>query len=195
MTESCLNLTRDAAYSDAVTATPKEGRKNAMAIQDRIETLCDTSDAVAWLLENGEAVRSNSFLSDVRSRLIRFGVLSEKQIAAVERCRDREGRRAEDDARRAAMLATGIKAPTGEAIVAGEVISVKPTKYGFGAVVLTKAGWRCWLRIPAALLRECGTSPETARGRSVEFTASLTRSDTDPLFAFAKRPSDARFTS
>lgn len=162
-----------------------------MSIEARIDALIESQPAVAWLLENGDEVTKSTFLSDVRARLLRFGVLSDKQIAAVEKCRDSATRLREENAKRAALAASGVKAPEGEADVAGEIVSVKPSRYGFGAIVSTDAGWRCWFRLPASLLREC--EPLDARGRRVTFRATLSRADNDPLFAFAKRPSNAAF--
>lgn len=163
-----------------------------MSIEARIDTLCDTHPAVGWLLENGADVKKSTFLSDVRSRLLRFGVLSDRQIAAIQKCRDSAGRLNEDNAKRAALVASGVKAPEGDDVdVVGEIVSVKPSRYGFGAVVNTDAGWRCWFRLPAALLRECDALD--ARGRRVQFRATVSRSQDDPLFGFAKRPSNASF--
>jgi hypothetical protein len=161
--------------------------------ESRIEALAESNPAVQWLLENGDDVRRSTFLSDVRNKLIRFAALSERQIEAVQRAKDGASQRREDDAKRAALAASGVSAPRGQSTVCGQIVSVKATQYGFGAVVSTDEGWRCWLRLPAALLREC--EPLSCKGRRVEFTATLTPSDRDSLFAFAKRPAKAKFLS
>jgi hypothetical protein len=69
---------------------------------------------------------------------------------------------------------------------------VKNGTYGFGALVTVEEGYRVWFRLPVSLTRQVG-NPVEARGRKVEFIATLTRSDNDPLFAFAKRPTNAKF--
>ena len=147
--------------------------------------------AVQFLLDNSDAVRNNTFLSDIRRKYLRFGTLSEKQIAAVERSIASIASRRDEDAKRAALAASGVKAPEGQHRVCGTIVSVKSSTYGFGAVVSVDEGYRVWFRLPAALTREC--EPADARGRRVEFDATLTRSDRDPLFAFAKRPCHAKF--
>lgn len=141
--------------------------------------------AVQFLLDNGEAVRNNSFLSELRYKYLKFKSLTPSQIAAVERSR-------EEDAKRAALVASGIKAPEGDHLVCGTIISVKASTYGFGAVVTAEEGYRVWFRLPASLTRQVD-SPVEAKGRKVEFSATLTRSDNDALFAFAKRPTNAKF--
>lgn len=153
--------------------------------------MSDTHPAIKFLLDNGKSVQGSSFLSDVRRKYIRFGTLSEKQIAAVERFISGEARRQDDDAKRAALLASGVKAPEGVHRVCGTIVSVKESAYGFGALVTDDAGYRVWFRLPASLTRDC--SPFDAKGRRVSFDATLTRSEDDPLFAFAKRPKDAKF--
>ena len=141
--------------------------------------------AVQFLIDNSDVVRNNSFLSELRYRYLKFHSLSTAQIAAVERSM-------EDEARRAALIASGIKAPEGDHLVCGTIVSVKASTYGFGAVVTADGGYRVWFRLPASLTRQVD-SPIDAKGRKVEFSATLTRSDNDALFAFAKRPTNAKF--
>ena len=141
--------------------------------------------AVQFLIDNNDAVRNNSFLSELRYKYLKFHSLSTAQLAAVERSM-------EDDAKRAALVASGIKAPEGDHLICGTIVSVKASTYGFGAVVTTDDGYKVWFRLPASLTRQVD-SPIDAKGRKVEFSATLTRSDNDALFAFAKRPTNAKF--
>lgn len=154
--------------------------------------MSEVHPAVQFLIDNGDAVRSSTFLSDVRRRYLKFKSLSPAQISAVERSMATAEQRKEEDAKRAALVASGVKAPEGDQRVCGLIVSVKQSTYGFGAVVTVDEGYRVWFRLPASLVREVDT-PVEARGRKVEFSATLTRSDTDPLFAFAKRPTNAKF--
>ena len=154
--------------------------------------MSDNHPAVQFLIDNGETVRNNSFLSDIRRKYLRFKSLSPAQIAAVERSIAMADSRKAEDAKRAALAASGVKAPEGEQHVRGTIVAVKNGTYGFGALVTVEEGYRVWFRLPASLTRQVD-SPVDARGRKVEFIATLTRSDNDPLFAFAKRPTNAKF--
>lgn len=181
--------------------------RERMAKADRIAAAVDAHPLLAWLTY--PAVLWNSFLEDVGARFRRDGRLSDRQIEAVERAivRDTE-RRAEREviaAREAAVRASGVLAPEGRVDVEGEVVSVKDREGYMGGtewkmVVRTDAGWAAWLTVPSAILNEammflrtpnCGWAAGLI-GHRVAFTATLTRSDRDPLFAFAKRPAKAR---
>lgn len=168
----------------------------AATIETRIDALCDQYPCIAKLIANGEEVRSSTFLTDVRDKLLRFGVLSPKQIEAVDRSISRSAqyalRREAIEAERIALKARGVEAPEGDCKVTGEIVSVKATKYGYGIVVRCAEGYAVWLNLPTSLRRSV-SDIESIRGRSVEFDATLTRSDRDPLFAFAKRPTNATY--
>lgn len=129
----------------------------------------------------------NDFISDVRSKLERYGSISERQIAAVIRVaastRARLVERAAEDERK-------VPAPVGRVTFFGEVVSRK----------FFEGDWGCGYKLTVKV-----TAPEgiylvnfnepskirTERGDTVRVTATLTQSDRDPSFAFGKRPSGA----
>lgn len=158
-----------------------------------VQALVDQNDCIKKLVANGPEVRSNDFLTSVREKFLKYGTLSERQIAAVEKSYEYAEKRqiniARREAERAELIATGVKAPEGKALVIGEIVSVKLAKYGWGLTVKTADGWAAWLRMPNGLAGE--DAPVNLRGKKIKFEATLTRSDRDDLFAFAKKPTNA----
>jgi hypothetical protein len=162
-----------------------------------VQALVEQNDSIKKLVANGPEVRSNDFLASVRDKLLKYGSLSERQIAAVTRTyeysENRQAATARREAERAELVATGVKAPEGKALVIGEIVAVKSAKYGWGLTVKTVDGWAAWLRMPNGLAGD--DSPASLRGKKIKFEATLTRSDRDDLFAFAKKPSNAVITA
>ncbi len=82
-------------------------------------------------------------------------------------------------------------APEGKATVTGIVTAIKSQENQFGPGLVWKftvkadGGYSVWSTIPASLV------DAVEIGDRVEFTATLTRSDRDESFAFAKRPTKA----
>jgi hypothetical protein len=177
---------------------------------ERIAALVDAHPHLAWLTYNPAVVfnQFDGFLNDLSYKLGRYGELSERQIeaaaTAIIRDTERAERAASREAEKAAVVASGVKAPEGKVTVEGEVVSVKWHENDFGGclkmTVKTDAGWLVWSTVPSAIaggdshLDETEgwiTTPQLDRGARVRFSATLTRSDSDPLFAFAKRPTKA----
>lgn len=79
-------------------------------------------------------------------------------------------------------------------VVTGNVLSIKQEESYFGytpsitwkMLVMSDENFKVWSTIPAAILGDVEV------GTKISFTATLTRSDKDSSFAFAKRPSKAR---
>jgi hypothetical protein len=181
--------------------------------EERIDALVEQHPHLQRLLNNDAVVQGSLFLSDVRRKFVESGRLTDNQINAVQRAFEGEERRqkwaaekAEREtkwaAEKAALQAAGVEAPEGRVEVEGEIVSVKWHEsnigYGYGRrsagaykiVVKTDAGWSCWATLPSELAAE---GAATAKGRRIQFTATLTRSDRDPTFAFGKRPTHASF--
>jgi len=82
----------------------------------------------------------------------------------------------------------GIDAPEGRQEFSGTVIATKEQHGDYGwslkLIIEADAGYKVWVTCPAAIR-------EVEKGQRVKFTATLTRSDRDPSFAFGKRPSKA----
>lgn len=160
-------------------------------IEAQIDSLCDQHECLKSLLANGDNVKRSEFLTSIREKFLRYGNLTDRQIAAVKKFFDFEVRRAAEETQRIELAARGVAAPEGQQRVEGEIVSVKLGRYGWGATLKTAAGWRAWLRLPASIVRS-QSDVASLRGRQISFTATLTRSENDPLFAFAKRPADAK---
>lgn len=155
----------------------------------------------AFKLEHSEVdwealhASSNSFIIDVLARGFNTGTLTARQLETIQAAlvRDAEfaARKAERDAAHAAAIAAGeiSPAPEGRVVVTGAVVSTKWVENDFGGglkmLVLSDAGFKVWSTVPAAL-------NEVEAGTKVQFTATLTPSNDDAYFAFAKRPSAAK---
>lgn len=200
--ETCLD-NRFSLAADEFQALRKAAKLNReRATRDeRIASLVQGNPAIAQLAENGDDVQASEFLSDVRWKFLDAGRLSEAQVAAVERAFAGIERRkqwaAERRERAVALAAAGIRAPEGRVEVCGDVVSIKwkDSAYSTGgswkAVVRTEAGWSAWVTLPAAIADQFEDVVEGVRGKRLRLTATLTRSPSDPTFAFAKRPAKA----
>lgn len=180
--------------------------RERMAKADRIAQLVDDCPPLAWLTyPDCDTIADNDFLADVAARFRRDGRLSNPQIEAVVKAiiRDTERReaRAARDARAAELAAAGVTAPEGKVTVEGEIVSTKLKDGYMGGVtakmtVRADAGWAVWVTVPSALtpVTKADMYDELV-GARVRFTATLTRSDRDPLFAFGTRPTKATITT
>lgn len=206
--EQCLG-NRFALAKDEFASLRENARLNRERanLGERIEALKAEFPAVARLVRDGDSAGSD-FLSDVRSRFLASGRLSDAQIAAVERAFAGIDRRAQWAAERAAeakrLAEAGVRAPEGRVEVTGVVLSVKQhvSQYGesLKCVVQADAGWKVWSTVPASLVDDVDTlvieEVEAAiKGKRVSFTATLARSDRDAAFAFAKRPTKAKIVA
>jgi hypothetical protein len=210
--EQCLDnrfRSLTAAEFKRLRETARLNRERANA-EERIDALVEKHPILQRLLNNGDDVKANTFLVDVRRKFFENGRLTDRQIAAVEGAfnrdeqrkqwaREKSERQEKWAAEKAALRAAGVEAPEGRVEVEGEIVSVKwhETPIGYGRrvagchkiVVKTDAGWSCWATLPSELSSEA----DSAKGRRIKFTATLTRSDRDSTFAFGKRPTGAAF--
>jgi len=140
-----------------------------------------------------DVTHTEFFIADVYERFQRTGLLSDKQIAAVEkalvRYDERMVRLAQRDADKAKLLAAGVRVPEGKVTVVGEIVSIKwkDSDYGgcYKMTVRSDEGWVVWLTLPSALEYEDATV-----GDRVSFNCTITASD-DVTFGFGKRPTKA----
>lgn len=103
----------------------------------------------------------------------------------------------ERKAAKAAAVEAGIVAPEGRVRDITAAIT-KITNKGderfpeWKMTVQTDEGWSAWMSIPKALVEFAGYParqiPTVEVGDRITFTATVTRSERDPLFGFAKRP-------
>jgi hypothetical protein len=164
------------------------------AKSDRIAALIAAHPVLADLTDEACASAYGDFVASVSYQLRRDGRLTERQIATIERIIPEQIERAhqaaiwEDQRREEAVTAQ--PAPAGRVVVTGEVLSIRDKETAYGRVwkmtVRAAQGFRVWVTVPAEL--DLDALPH---GTWVRFTATLTPSDDDALFAFGKRPTKA----
>lgn len=173
--------------------------------QTKAETFAQTLADNPWLEEC--PTYGGDFLDSLYAQAQRGKQLSERQIEAgqkaLAKAKEREAAFQARAAAEAQLLSEGVKAPEGKVTVVGTVVKIKWHENAYGGslkmIVETDEGWKVWSTVPrnlqqnSALINgEWVDREDVQEGERVEFTATLTRSDRDPLFAFAKRPTKAR---
>jgi len=147
----------------------------------------------AWeIYENSEHENwEESVITDIVSKLVRYGSISEKQEKFLSNLIEKIENRAEIEAARAAEVAAAEPIPqfAGRTTVIGEVISKRWEGYGYNggamkALIKTAAGWKVWGTLPAGI-------EDVERGTQIQFDAKVTPSNDDPKFGFFKRPTKA----
>lgn len=139
----------------------------------------------------------DDFLDSLRGRLLRYGELTERQLAAltrrVERLRREEARRAA----RAEALANTPPVPEGRRTIKGVVVSTKIIDGDYGTtykmLVQEDDGNRVFGTIPAAInTGEAWQAMQEPMKVRVRFDAKVERSERDEHFGFFSRPTKAR---
>jgi hypothetical protein len=192
--ETCLDnrFSGTKADFDALREDAK-ARRVQRALAHGVALLVNENPALMPLLDSNHPAMANEFVADIARKLTKYGEISERQQDAVIRAIARQAEwTARDEARaaeKAALVATGVKAPTGKVTVTGTVLSTKIQDGYYGTqykmLVQHADGWKVWSTVPAAL------DFDNLKGRTITFTATLEPSKDDALFAFAKRPSKA----
>jgi hypothetical protein len=172
------------------------GKRKAQAV------LADCGLTEAWrLYENYQGApyggdEATAFC--IVDNLVRYGNLSDKQIAFLKTLLYRLVNAQEVAAQRAAEKAAALPCPVGRQMVELTVLKteVRDSMYGVQIKMTGKHadGWLVWGTVPASLeLFEdsAGYQRGLKRGDVVKFTATIERSDRDEKFGFYKRPSKA----
>lgn len=137
------------------------------------------AEALRELTTYPERHARNRFAHDVVEKYKRYGRLSEAQIVALVKSLQRDKVYADMKA-----SPTDAKGPQGRVTVTGEVLSVKEkvTSYGPKLKMLVRLpdGAKVYASVPRGLTATPGTT--------VTFTATFTRSATDPSFSNGYRP-------
>lgn len=136
--------------------------------------------------------RTSSFLFDLLHKLNRYGDLSEKQTAAIEKIRQRNIDWLDESAEKDAGAEPFRE---GRRLVEGTVVSTKLQTSDYGdtwkMLVDEGDGNRLWGTIPSSL--QClGEGWEVVKkGQRVRFTATVQRKADEQHFGFYKRPTGA----
>lgn len=147
-----------------------------------IDCSCGGKPIIVWA--NVEPYR---ILVDIVGRLVRHGDLSERQMDFLEklmrRCMGYRAAAEDREKQEAEARANATPCPEGRMEVTGVLASTKYNEHWgyWQMLVIDDRGFKVWGTLPRAL------SPDD-RGSRVRFTATVTRSDKDPLFGFYKRP-------
>jgi hypothetical protein len=200
--ETCLMNSVDSSVTIQFKKLRKEAKLNAqrenmkqkridfIAANPVIQTLIDYVDAHSTG-KDAFGYEGSAFLISLYFQFKKYAELSEKQLASIEpaivRQSETDQKNAEREAVKIDLINSGVQAPEGKITIEGEVVGLKEyeSQYGitYKMIVKADAGWAVFATIPSNI--------NPAKGDRVRFSATLTRSQDDPLFAFAKRPTKA----
>lgn len=121
---------------------------------------------------------------DIVGKLVKYGSISDKAVDFLKSLLKRIEEHPERMAARIAEKAAAADCPTGRTTVTGTILKIEDREGAFGIVrkmtVKAAAGYIVWSTVPSGV--------DAQRGAEITFVATLTPSDTDPKFGFAKRP-------
>lgn len=185
LTQKQFQILRETQRLNRERATKSE--RSAKFLQDNPEV----QELLDFAQNNPAYLPGADFLSSLIYQFERDGHLSEKQVKAIRPAIEREIKgaqiRAQREASKASLIASGVRAPEGRISFEGEIIAVKYQESEFGTVekivVKTSEGWSAYVSTHAGIVAE--------KGSVIRLTATLTPSGTDPLFCFGKRPAKA----
>jgi hypothetical protein len=133
--------------------------------------------------------REEEIISDIVGKLVRYGSVSDKQVALIAKLIGDIDRKAEIAAQREAEAAAALPIPAaeGRATIEGVVVSRKMVEgyYGNAVKIIVKHddGWRVYGSEPSSVSANVGDR--------IRFDAMITVADDDPKFGFFKRPNKA----
>jgi len=181
--------------AEQIAAFLAEQDRKAAARQAKRDEKRKAGEAIVWAA-NVEACPAIAGLAeaDPHSDLVqkaRRYPMTEKQRAYAAGLLDRHRGAVAREQEAAARRAAGVTVPTGKQTVRGIVAGFKDQESRYGTVrkmiVRATEGWAVYVSVPAGI--------DPARGDTVEFTATIERSDRDPLFGFGSRPTRARIVT
>jgi len=206
----CVGKTNDSGLKRTVNRVVYRRRKEAKRAKQQAEWDAKT-DAIREAFQKAQpevfaflqGEQKGSFMQDMAASVKKWGALTEGQLNAVKKTM---GKKEE--------ILTEV--PEGRLVVSGKVVSTKAVENQYGCTIKglvvceTPEGvFKVWGTMPQALLNAayelgleetpegednpCGM--ESLKGRQVEFTATIARSDDDSSFGFFKRPSKASIKS
>lgn len=172
---------------EAAWAVRESVGERARAAQVRWENATDAeqNDPYAPQFEPGIS-RDEYTVADMVLKLIRYGSLSEKQVAFLRTLLARIEQRPAIEAARKAEREAAQPVPKGRVEFDAEVLKVRHEDYGYNRTaikVLLKSadGWLAWGTLPSGAYG-------AERGAKLRLRATLQPSDTDPKFGYFQRP-------
>lgn len=189
MTKAQFHALREQAKLNKDRASKKERRATFIAEHPEIQTLLDYVDSKSTG-KDSFGFFGSGFLLSLYDQFQHNAELSEKQLAAIAPAIEREIRNeqiaAEREAQHASLVSAGIRAPQGKVQVTGKILGFKTQESEFYGetlkmIVESVEGWKVYVTAPAG-------SANANVGDTVTFSATLTPSQDDVLFAYGKRP-------
>jgi hypothetical protein len=127
------------------------------------------------------------------AKVKRYGDTSDKFVAAVLKCRERDIAYQAAQAARKVASNPPVDVPTGRIQISGQVISLKWKHTQFGeslkAVIVDTRGFKVYGTVPAKLESKVNLQDH------ITLTAAVTPSPDDPTFGFYSRPTQAVITA
>lgn len=178
-------------------------RESAKAFGKASEFLNETApELVEWML-TPEAEKVDGIFLDISRKLIRFGSISEKQIAFCGKLlqdyfqRQRNGGKTDRELHFDAEREAAEDCPNGRTEITGIVIKSAWHESDFGSqlklTVKDDRGFIVWVTCPSLMVHHFSDEfmNTNGKGKRISFTATLQQSDRDAKFGFGKRPSKA----
>jgi hypothetical protein len=164
----------------------------------------DDVNSVNTIIEVTELYFEERTIRDIVGKLVKYGSISEKQVAFVRKLLDAIPARAGKEAARAAEIAAAKPVPVSDKriTIKGKVLSIRPaTEFAPTKILVQHAdGWKVWGTMPVVTsVGEVNGLVETIytpidKGDEIQFDARVTVSKDDPKFGFYKRPTKAQIT-
>lgn len=173
-----------------------------MERQDREDEFKVSHPEVVKFLDGLDDGETFDFLRDMKVAYERWGSLTDRQVASVEKCMAARqkfyAKKMEE-----AMNEPTIPLAEGRRLVEGEVLSHKwqPNNYGATHKMLVKQddGNKVWGTVPREVANYCYHNAENEnrdlKGLRVKFTAKVEQSSNDEHFGFFSRPNNASVVS
>ncbi len=154
---------------------------------ESIPTLITRKDAEGNVIVT-ELPYEERTIRDIVGKLVKYGSITDPTMdllrKLVERIPGRDTRNAEYAAKRAAEKEAAKPAPKGRIKIEGTVLKVEDRESDWGSVrkmtVKSDEGWLCWSTVPSGI--------DIEKDCRIVFVATLSPSDNDSKFAWAKRP-------
>lgn len=202
MAGGVLEYTTAYAYGEFVADTQEEAEA-WLATQpnhDNDYVIAGAKYGTTWGEKTRQGVSINT-LSDIWDRVRRYGDISEKAAAHVDRVlgwlSDAEDKRAEREGAKAAQVEAGGVVTPGRQVVEGTVAKITWKTNDFGGAwkitVTLDNGAKVWGTLPSAL--ETFEATDDIIGKRVRFNAEVEASTEDPTFGFYKRPTKPAYVT